>query len=91
VIFIRKNCGSPATILVRKYFGKLFSWNGQKLRRKTGLVLLGRTFTEPWNIRLLHAAEQLLFDRFFSSLDTLTNLSRRSPQHYGLVPNFALS
>jgi len=30
LIFIWNNCGSPATILVRKYFSKLFSWNGQK-------------------------------------------------------------
>jgi len=29
-LFIRNNCGSPATILVRKCFSKLFSWNGQK-------------------------------------------------------------
>ena len=30
LIFLRNNCGSPATILVRKYFSRLFSWNGQK-------------------------------------------------------------
>jgi hypothetical protein len=30
LILIRNNCGPPATILVRKYFSKLFSWNGQK-------------------------------------------------------------
>jgi len=52
LIFIRNNCGSPDTILVRKYFSKLVSWNRQKFHCLVH-PLCGTSW-DKWNWDKLH-------------------------------------